>query len=154
MPTPKPTIVFAPGAWHTANSFDGVREALQARDWPTEAVDYPSVGAEPPTKGAADDADAVRSVIEKLADEGKHIILVGHSYGGLVIANAVKGLGYKQRKEEGKAGGVLTLVYLSAFVTPVGTSLLDLLGGNPLPWMKVDVSHPHILTQSYVVSIV
>lgn len=136
----KPTIVFAPGAWHTADCFDTVRSALHARDWPTEAIDYPSVGAEPPSKGVADDVAVLRTTLERLAEAGKKIVLVMHSYGGLVGANAVEGLGFKQRSQEGKEGGVIILVYLSAFVIPLGKSALDLLGGNYLPWMRVEVS--------------
>ncbi|KAI6756004.1 hypothetical protein HG530_011740 [Fusarium avenaceum] len=134
----KPTIVFAPGAWHTADCFDTVRSALHARDWPTETVDYPSVGAEPPSKGVADDVAVLRATLERLADAGKKMVLVMHSYGGLVGANAVEGLGFKQRSQQGKDGGVIILVYLSAFVIPRGKSALDLLGGNYLPWMRVE----------------
>jgi len=134
--TTKPTIVFAPGAWHTPDCFDLVRDALKTRGWETEAVDYPSVGAEPPTKGLADDAGAIRGVLETLANEGKQIVLVVHSYGGLTGANAVQGLGWNQRAKDGKTGGVILYVYLSAFVTPLGKSIKEMLGGQFLPWMK------------------
>ncbi|KAH7195663.1 Alpha/beta hydrolase fold-1 [Fusarium oxysporum] len=134
--SPNPTIVFAPGAWHLASCFDPIREALHSRGWTTEAVEYPSVGAEPPTKGLDDDADAVRTVLQRLADKGEQIVLVVHSYGGLVGANAVKGLGYRQRKEQGLPGGVIMFVYLAAFVTPLGLSIKQMLGGQFLPWMN------------------
>ncbi|KAF5025651.1 hypothetical protein F66182_2257 [Fusarium sp. NRRL 66182] len=150
MSTVKPTIVFAPGAWHTADCYDIVRTQLAARDWVTEAVEYPSVGAEPPNKGLADDVSAVRAVLERLADEGKKIVLVVHSYGGLVGANAVEGLGYKQRAQEGKAGGLIQLVYLSAFVMPKGKGVLDLLGGQYLPWMRVDGDYVYAETPETV----
>ncbi|KAF4495365.1 Alpha beta hydrolase fold-1 [Fusarium agapanthi] len=123
-----PTIVFAPGAWHLAPCFDPIREALHSRGWTTEAVEYPSVEAEPPTKGLDDDADAVRTVLQRLADKREQIVLVVHSYGGLVGANAVKGLGYRQRKEQGLPGGVIMFVYLAAFVTPLGLSIKQMAG--------------------------
>ncbi|RFN44926.1 hypothetical protein FIE12Z_10821 [Fusarium flagelliforme] len=134
----KPTIVFIPGAWHSPDSFQLARDALQARGWETEAVAFPTVGAEPPTKGVPDDAAAVRKVLEGLAEQGKQIVLVVHSYGGVVGAQAVRGLGYKQRQKEGKKGGIITYLYLSAFVVPIGQSLLKMLGGNWLPWMRVE----------------
>ena len=136
----KPTIVFIPGAWHSPDSFQLARDALQARGWETEAVAFPTVGAEPPTKGVPDDAAAVRKVLETLAEQGKQIVLVVHSYGGVVGAQAVRGLGYKQRQKEGKTGGIITYLYLSAFVVPTGQSLLKMLGGNWLPWMRVEVN--------------
>ena len=135
----QPTIVFAPGAWHTPDCFDLAREALHDRGWATEAVAYPSVGAEPPNKGLQDDAAAVRAVLQHLADEGKQIVLVVHSYGGLVGAEAVQGLGQRQRAEKGLKGGVVMLVYLAAFVTPAGKSIKKMLGGQFLPWMRFEV---------------
>ena len=95
------TIVFAPGAWHLPSCFDIVRADLESRGWSTEGVTYPSVGAEPPNKGLADDTAAVRLVLERLVDQGKQIILVGHSYGGLAGGMASEGLGYMQRAKEG-----------------------------------------------------
>lgn len=134
-----PVFLFAPGAWHTPDCFQIVQDKLHAQGYETRAVAYPSVGAEPPTKGLFDDAAAVRSEIEALAGQGRQVIVVVHSYGGLVGAEAVKGLGFAQRKAEGKAGGVTLLVYLAAFVTPKGMSILKMLGGQPLPWMNFQV---------------
>lgn len=138
-PTASPVFVLAPGAWHTPDCYDILVGKLHAQGLETCAVAYPSVGAEPPTKGLFDDAAAVRAEIEALTNQGRQVIVVGHSYGGLVIAEAVKGLGYKQRQAEGKTGGVTLVVYLAAFVTPKGASILKMLGGQPLPWMNFQV---------------
>lgn len=136
----QPVFVLAPGAWHTPDCYDVVRDKLNALGWETRGVTYPSVGAEPPNKGAFDDAAAVRAEVQTLVDQGRQVILVGHSYGGFVISEASKDLGYKQRKADGKEGGIVLLIFLSAFVVPKGLSLLKMLGGNPLPWMDVQVS--------------
>jgi pimeloyl-ACP methyl ester carboxylesterase len=135
----KPIIVFAPGAWHTPDCFDIIREQLHQRGWETEAVAYPSVGAEPPTKGLVEDAAAVRAALEKLVNLGKDVVLVVHSYGGLVGQNAVEGLGRKQRQAAGERGGVINFVYLAAFVAPQGVSIKEMLSGQFLPWMKFNV---------------
>lgn len=144
MSTEQPIFVLAPGAWHTPDCFQIVQDKLHARGYETRAVAYPSVGAEPPTKGLFDDAAAVRAEIEVLAEQGRQVIVVVHSYGGLVGAEAVQGLGLKQRQAAGKKGGVSLLVYLSAFVTPKGMSITKMLGGQPLPWMDFQVSFKHI----------
>lgn len=138
--TSKPVIVFAPGAWHSASCYDKIRNSLRTDGWETEAVEYPSVGAEPPTKHMAEDAAAIRAVLIPLVEQGKEIILVVHSYGGVPGASAIQGLGWKQRAKEGKTGGISILVYLAAFVTPKGKTPKDLLGGEFLPWMSFDVS--------------
>ena len=114
MSTEQPTILFVPGAWHLPAGFDAVRELLKPLGYPTEAVALPSIGAEPPTKTLEDD-------------------------GGVVGSCAVEDLGFATRKAAGKVGGVINFVYLSAFALPKGVSLLDALGGNPLPWMKIKV---------------
>ncbi|PVI02277.1 alpha/beta-hydrolase [Periconia macrospinosa] len=146
----KPTIVFAPGAWHTPDCFDIAREQLHQRGWETEAVAYPSVGAEPPNKGLADDTAALRATLEKLADDGKEIVLIVHSYGGLVGQNALEGLGYKQRQAVGKKGGVIIFVYLAAFVAPKGATIKAMLGGQFLPWMQFDGDYSHAATPEIV----
>jgi len=139
MSTEQPTILFVPGAWHLPAGFDAVRELLKPLGYPTEAVALPSIGAEPPTKTLEDDAAVTRAAIEKLADAGKKVVVVTHSYGGVVGSCAVEDLGFATRKAAGKVGGVINFVYLSAFALPKGVSLLDALGGNPLPWMKIKV---------------
>ncbi|KAK1470310.1 hypothetical protein CCUS01_06412 [Colletotrichum cuscutae] len=146
MSTTKPTFVLAPGAWHKETCYSPAQQLLESRGYPVEAVEYPSVGAEPPTKGLTDDANAVRAVLQRLADESKEIVLVVHSYGGLVGANAVEGLGYKQRIKEGKKGGVITFVYLTAFVVPKGKCIREMLGGQFLPWMKFEGNYVYAQT--------
>ncbi|KAI9831459.1 MAG: hypothetical protein M1819_005058 [Sarea resinae] len=136
--TAKPTIVFCPGAWHLPQGFDAVRAQLAERGFESEAVALPAVGAEPPTKTFADDVAAVRSQVQELADQGKAVIVIMHSYGGLVGADAVQDLGHAQRAKAGQKGGVIMMVYMSAFVGQKGKSVLDMLGGQYLPWMKVD----------------
>ena len=132
----KPTIVLVPGAWTTPDCFDIVRQQLKTAGYDSEAIATPSVGAEPPTKGLRDDAAAVRSSVSALAEQGKKVVLVVHSYGGLVAAEASKGLGYQQRAKEGKDGGIIMLVYVAASVLPLGKCIMDLPWGQVAPWLK------------------
>ncbi|KAH0436183.1 hypothetical protein CcaCcLH18_04473 [Colletotrichum camelliae] len=134
----KPVIVLTPGAWHSPESFEVFQTELHQRGWETRATTNVSVGAEPPTKGMFDDAASAHAVIEELADQGRQVVLVAHSYGGIVGAQAVKGLGYKQRAAEGKAGGVIAFVYIAAFVAPTGTGVWDLTRNEPQPWMRIE----------------
>lgn len=135
-----PTIVFTPGAWHGPQSFDLVRAGLTLKGYESEAITLPSVGAEPATVSLDEDAAVLRSTLTTLADAGKQIVLVVHSYGGMVGANAVSGLGYQQRANNSETGGVIMMVYLAAFAAPTSTSLVDMLSGEFLPWMRADVS--------------
>jgi pimeloyl-ACP methyl ester carboxylesterase len=139
----KTTFVFSLGAWMHPTVFDAVRTRLEALGFPSECPAHPSIGAEPPSKTLEDDVSSLCSVLTALADEGRDIAVVGHSYGGVVASNAVEGLVKPVRTANGKRGGVVSVVYLAAFALDKGQSLLELLGGNPLPWMKIEVGPSH-----------
>jgi len=145
----KPTIAIAGGAWQTAAGFAGFAEKLEAKGYNTIVPPLPSVGgSENPLPGLPEDVTAVKKVLKELAEEGKSIILLCHSYGGVVGSCAVEGLDAGSRAKEGKTGGVVKVVFMSAFMIPKGMSLLAMLGGQPLPWMALEVYKP--LSQSFI----
>ncbi|KAH6672705.1 Alpha/beta hydrolase fold-1 [Plectosphaerella plurivora] len=130
-----PTIVFVPGAWHGPEAFDAVRKDLDTRGYPTSAVSLPSVGTNDSSVAIAADTAAVRAELESLVNEGKDVVLVVHSYGGIPGSNAVRGLSKAERSDA--KGSVLMVVYMAAFAIPAGTCLLDGLGGQHLPWWDI-----------------
>ncbi|KAL4805508.1 Alpha/beta hydrolase fold-1 [Aspergillus unguis] len=131
----QPIFVFVPGAWHGAASFDRLRSLMTEQGLETEAIDTPSVGASPPVKGLHADIEYTKGVLQGLVDSGRQVVLVLHSYGGVVGPSAAEGLGYAQRSKAGLVGGIISVVWMAAFVARKGQSLLDLLGGKWLPWM-------------------
>ncbi|KAI9727434.1 MAG: hypothetical protein M1834_008378 [Cirrosporium novae-zelandiae] len=131
----KPVILFVPGAWSSPEGYVYLCDILTKRGYPTEAVAHPSIGAEPPNKNLYDDVASLKATLTKLADEGKEIVVVAHSYGGMVSSGAVEGVELVQRAKEGKHGGVIMLIYMTAFVIPKGNSLLDMIDGKYLWWM-------------------
>ncbi|KAJ5889047.1 hypothetical protein N7495_009088 [Penicillium taxi] len=131
----KPIFVLVPGAWHTADGFDVVRDLLQKRGFESVAVATPSVGSTDIKTGLYADIGYTRGIIYDLVAKGRKVIIVGHSYGGSVSSGAAEGLGWAERSKNGLSGGVISVVWLSAFVTQKGQVNLDLLGGNWLPWM-------------------
>lgn len=138
----RPTIVLVPGAWQRSFVFDTVQHNLRLLGYPTVLVDHLSTGAEPPTIELSDDVDNLHKVLQQLVDEEKDIVVVAHSYGGVVASCAVEGLDVPTLRRAGKIGGVIMLAYLSAFVLPKGASLMDGLHGQWLPWQKVEVCGP------------
>ncbi|KAJ5087127.1 hypothetical protein N7456_010743 [Penicillium angulare] len=133
-----PTFVFSLGAWITPEVYDSTRAHLDTLGYPSECPAHPSTGAEPPSKELSDDVTSLRDVLVKLADEGRELVVVAHSYGGVVASCAVDGLSKQARERESKLGGVIKVIYLAAFALDKGQSLLGMLGGNFLPWMKVE----------------
>ncbi|KAK8120027.1 Alpha/beta hydrolase fold-1 [Apiospora kogelbergensis] len=134
----KPDILLVPGAWHTPAAFDLVRDQLTRRGFQSTAVPLLTVGpTDPLNQGVPEDAAAIRAELEKLVDAGKEVMVISHSYGGVPAAAAVEGLNLKDRAAQGQKGGVLMVVHMTSFAAKVGTSLMDSLGGNPLPWFNI-----------------
>ncbi|KAI1739862.1 Alpha/beta hydrolase fold-1 [Xylaria scruposa] len=129
-----PTVFFIPGAWHEPWVFDNVRSILSARGFETEASSLATVGSPDSSVGLHVDAAKIRSALTKLVDEGKEVVLVAHSYGGLVASNAVDGLGITQRAASGLKGGIIMILYLAAFAVPAGTDLVMNFGGYAHWW--------------------
>ena len=63
-----------------------------------------------------------------LVDQGREVVVVMHSYSGLPGGEALKGFGKKER--QGLEGGVILLVFVMAWIVPVGFQILP--KGTPL----------------------
>ncbi|KFY85154.1 hypothetical protein V500_08651 [Pseudogymnoascus sp. VKM F-4518 (FW-2643)] len=128
--TTKPTILIVPGSFSAASLYDTLVSALHALSFRAIVSDLPSASRLPPCPAAsmADDAAHFHGIAESLADEGRDIVIVTHSYGGIPGTEAAKGLAKADREAEGKKGGVVRLVYLTSIVPPVGGSLISTLG--------------------------
>ena len=135
----RPTIVLVPGAWQRSSGFEVVRQKLQLLGYQTVLVDHLSTGAEPPTTELSDDVKNLRQTLQRLCDKERDIVVIAHSYGGVVASCAVEGIGNAELSKAGKKSGIIMLAYLSAFVLPKGASLMDGLQGQWLPWQKVEV---------------
>ena len=87
----------------------------------------------------ADDAAYTTVVAEKLADAGKSIVMVTHSYGGIVGTESTKGLAKHERETAGKAGGITRLLYITSLVPRVGESLVHLMGSEVASFLRIEV---------------
>jgi pimeloyl-ACP methyl ester carboxylesterase len=110
--TSKPSIVLVHGAWADASSWSGVISRLQDDGY--------TVYAPPnPLRGLASDSAYLASFLATISGP---IVLVGHSYGGVVISNAATG-----------NPNVKALVFVDAFVPDQGESLMALASAPPPP---------------------
>ena len=105
MSTESPTIVLVHGAFAESASWNPVIEQLQSRAFDVVAVANP-------LRSVAGDAAYLRDVIDGI---GTPVILVGHSYGGMVITEAAA-----------SCDSVVGLVYVAAFAPEAGESAFDL----------------------------
>ncbi|KAK8132281.1 alpha/beta-hydrolase [Apiospora kogelbergensis] len=91
-------------------------------------VNQPDFDREPPAGGypqGDEDTQAVLSILEPLVlKEGKKVLLVAHSSGGWVATQAARPeLQFKARNANGQPGGIVGILYMGAFVIPVGESI-------------------------------
>ncbi|KAI1336623.1 Alpha/beta hydrolase fold-1 [Xylariaceae sp. FL0016] len=121
----KPVLVFCPGAWCTPLYFEPTISILEAAGYTCVAVSLPSVGSEsrsqdspPVSTGLQADAGAVRRTLLEQLDAGHDVVLVAHSYGGIVSSEAVRGLDAASRGAGTPA--VRHLVYVAALLLDVG----------------------------------
>ncbi|CAI7677884.1 unnamed protein product [Penicillium pancosmium] len=125
MSTPKPAILLIPGAWHQGEAWEPVTNILQGQGYYVEPVTLPSAGG-PPSTSVADDAAYIRiNHLESLVAQGREVIIVMHSYGGVPGTESVKGLARKDIAAQGKPGGVIALVYTAAFMIAGGQTLAE-----------------------------
>lgn len=138
MATSKPTILLVPGAWFESSIYDSFLSLLQKSSFPTAYAPYPSLDpTDPATADAAADTDFVlkRSLLP-LIDQGKDVVVLMHSYGGVPGSGAARGLSRVQRAKKGEKGGVVGLIHVSGFVLPGGASVADGQGGQLPEWVK------------------
>ncbi|KAJ5160070.1 uncharacterized protein N7482_007074 [Penicillium canariense] len=117
---PKPAFVIVPGAWHRPQHYRKLINGLANFNYEAVGVTMPSVDSSPPHPSWDQDAQAVRRVIMKYLNAGTDVITVAHSFGGVAMSEAVKGLGKQDREREGHKGSVRRLVYMCAMALPKG----------------------------------
>ncbi|MEV1012209.1 MULTISPECIES: alpha/beta hydrolase [unclassified Micromonospora] len=105
-----PTIVLVHGAFADSSSWNGVIANLKRRG-------YPAIAVANPLRDVQGDAAYARSVVDNV--DGP-VVMVAHSYGGLVITEAADG-----------AANVKALVYVASISPDVGESVVDLVMKYP-----------------------
>lgn len=116
----KPVIVIVPGAWHRPKHFQHLIDRLTKLNYEAVGVTLPSVDSSPPHQTWEQDAQAIRKVILEYLDAGQDVLTLAHSFGGISMSEAVKGLGKEAREKQGLKNGVVRLVYMCAMALPEG----------------------------------
>ncbi|WP_203701582.1 alpha/beta fold hydrolase [Asanoa iriomotensis] len=102
---PKPTIVLVHGAFADASGWNDVAHRLLR-------AGYDVLAPANPLRGVASDSAYLAALLGQITGP---IVLVGHSYGGMVITNAANG-----------NGNVKAMVYVAAFAPDEGETLFSL----------------------------
>jgi len=138
-----PTILLVQGSFQIPQVYEKLVKGLEARGYPTIYPQVPSCSnvdsPEFPQLSLADDASAIRKELTRLIEgEGRTVVVVMHSYGGLVGSEATtEELSYANRHARGLPGGVIHLFFYAAFLLQEGQSVLSAFGESPNNDVKV-----------------
>ena len=136
----KPAIVLAHGAWHTPEAFGLVTKRLEDAGYSVHGRKLPSVGNDNPPEDLSRDITAVQELVTEAIGDGNDVIVIPHSWAGIIVASALSGWGKKEREERGLKGGVVKFAYICAFMIPENVSLMDAIQHQVPHWWDFDVS--------------
>jgi pimeloyl-ACP methyl ester carboxylesterase len=110
------TYVLVHGAWHTGNELAPVAQLIRAAGH--RALTPTAVGNRPGDGKTTGLPEAIQSIVDYLVENDlTDIVLVGHSYGGMLITGVADRLPQLVRR----------LVYWNAFVPERGEGVVDML---------------------------
>ena len=112
MTDPYKTFVLVHGAWHTGWCWHSVAKRLEALGHAVHAPDLP-------LEGSDRDLETLDALLDSVSKPQSEIVLVGHSYGGILISQAASG-----RQD------IDHLVYVCAFCTEKDEPTQDYVGGE------------------------
>ncbi|KAF3766652.1 alpha/beta-hydrolase [Cryphonectria parasitica EP155] len=130
-------IVLVPGYWEGPTVWRGVVPGLEKDGFNVTTIKLLSTGTpaseSPKSPSMYDDIDVIRKAIEEIVDQGKNVVLVGHSAGAFLGSHALQNLTPKAREEGGKpgAGAVVKLAFIAGALFPPGHE------HGPAPFMNV-----------------
>lgn len=136
MAQPKVLIFIVPGTWHPSSAYESFASHLRKAGYATHIAALPSFDPTHVNTSCAADTDAVRrQLLSFLEADGSDIVVFAHSYGGIPGGGAAVGLSKSFRSQNSQKGGVLGLVYMSAFIISKGVTLSAYLGGRKPPYI-------------------
>ena len=124
--SPRLTFILVHGAWHGSWAWDAIVPRLEAAGHGAIAVDLPGNGRDstPPQDVTLDlYAAHVARIVDRISTP---VILVGHSMGGMTVAQTC----------ELRPDRIALAVYLCAFLLPNGMSVIEFYDTYLQPWMR------------------
>ena len=137
--TGNPVFVFVGGVSHTPVFFGDLIQYMASYGHESIAVAFPTCGNNTENTKQWDEVTAIQeSILSQLDHKQKNVVLVLHSYGGWPGSRAVKGLDKETRQKNGKATGIIEVVFLAAFLLPDNAPMAQY--SYLPPWLTTEVS--------------
>ncbi|KAL3427725.1 hypothetical protein PVAG01_01234 [Phlyctema vagabunda] len=124
-PPKKPAIVIVQGIMQTKIHYNYFVSLLNLEGYDVYYPDLPSNTRQKETTNMYDDAAVIKQFLEVLImRQHRQVIVIMHCYGGVVGTQAVtQNLVKKWRERYKLEGGVVHLMYIAAFMLPLGDSV-------------------------------
>lgn len=107
-----PIVVLVPGGFGTPAGFDKMIPYLDGLQ--THPGAYPSNNPpDPMSVSCSDDIATLRKTLLSLLDQQRDLVILAHSYGGVVAGGAAKGLDKASRAAQGQTSAVVGLIYVA-----------------------------------------
>lgn len=158
-----PTLVFVPGSWHKPLCYDKITSLLQGKHkLKCISITLPSTTGNPAAT-FKDDIDAAREAISSETTYGRDVVVIAHSYGGMVGNSAIKGFTQPRdavansstpmststraqntdQSQTPNTGYVIGLILIASGFTMTGLSFMDPFFGRPPPSWRVNNTTGH-----------
>jgi pimeloyl-ACP methyl ester carboxylesterase len=138
--TSKPVLIFVPGSFHTSNVFDRITTRLEDLGYTCIGYEIRGIMLRPAVQNLQPDFDALHELVDNELGKGQDVVVVAHSFGGMIATGALDGLAKRDRQGGETGCGVVKLAYITALMAVEGVSILDGYGGKYPDWLDVDVS--------------
>lgn len=144
----KPAFLLAHGAWHPSRLYDPLKDAFANQGYTLAVPALPTTGPDAKDITWEADVDALLQTAEPLFAQGKRVVLIGHSYGGIPACIATRENGVAERQARGLEGGFIHIGFLCAFAMPSkGISQVQLMQHQLPPWQE------HVIEGGCIVSL-
>ncbi|RFU76306.1 alpha beta-hydrolase [Trichoderma arundinaceum] len=135
------SFVLVPGAWHRAETWDKITSIFEAKGYTCISVTLPSTTGDP-TAGLGNDVSAIQKAIQSQTSQGRDVVLIVHSYGGLVGSSSIRGFARKHHdnlvSSSTSSGHVIGMAMMATGFAITGKSFLATTGGKPPPFWIAD----------------
>lgn len=143
MPNP-PTLIFIHGSWHKPSCYNKITQPLQDHHHlKCIAITLPSTTGTPAAT-FKDDIDAARAAISSETTQGRNVVVIAHSYGGMVGNSAIKGFTLPKDPSHSESdpnhGHVIGLILIASGFTFTGLAFMDPFFGHPPPFWRVNAA--------------
>ncbi|OBT73992.1 hypothetical protein VF21_06013 [Pseudogymnoascus sp. 05NY08] len=144
-----PTLVFVPGSWHKPTCYDKIIKPLEEQHkLKCIRVTLPSTSGNPEAT-FKNDIDAAQDAISSETTQGRNVVVIAHSYGGMVGNSAIKGfakprdtsstsLSTLDQSQTQNKGYVIGLILIASGFTFTGLAFMDPFFGHPPPSWRVN----------------